>query len=782
MAGQPLSPGQQAAVKSIRAAATISRGALTLDDFAERSFRGVLHVPVWLNSASLPHAEPGRRLRPWEPINLRIPERFPDIPPIASAGHNDFNSLPHVAEGSGFCLRISPGDWDPEFGMAGFLLQVITAYAHIAQGTLDGRLLPWHPPPAYPAAGCVVIRSDLPRARRASDAAVVAWAAGVRVNADRIDIIAWPDFTQEIEQAVQSPADAYQCIQRRLRDLSDAAFLVPALAIPRPIAFEYSYLMQELIEKVAEPQAALLLYRGILHARAFNAELRQQEEPEPPAIFLLRAPADTRFSATDAEAHFAAGVLRASDSQLSDAVFGENALGQLLARLWLLSAPILWTEVYDSRPEMLLRRGAGRPMEKVIGSRVLVLGCGALGAQIAEHCVRAGAARVHVVDSDKVTPGVLLRQPYEDRDIGRPKATTLAGRLNRIRPDTQVSASVADILSLPLPCAQEPGPPDLIIDATANRAVASMIERLRRNTPDTWPPLVTLGISQTATAGIAAVTPGGFTGAGVDLLRKLGVATSQDGELADIHAEFFPPPSERTLFQPEPGCSDTTFAGSATDVSALAAQLLDGALTRLTALTLGTPPARPTRGSLCIARLGRDAGRRPARVTLDIPPDLILDDHQQAYQVRLDPRAAQEMLSIATMAAQDPASSGHTGGLLLGQFSQTAKIAWVTDVTDPPVGSTASHLGLELDVPRAQEELQARHQQSRGLLSLIGFWHVHHGSPEPSDQDRRAMGQALCHAPQLLLLVVGFSEQPSSSCAMSPSTTPTTMHAEVFTP
>jgi hypothetical protein len=155
-AAQPLSPGQNTAVESIRAVAKLSRGALTVGDVGRWPADGLLTVRVWLSSASLPHAEPGLKLRPWEPIDLLIYADFPNVPPIAWAGHGDFSSLPHVTEGSGFCVRISENDWDPSVGITGFLRQVITTYGHISLGTLDGNLLPWHPPPASPGAVSVV--------------------------------------------------------------------------------------------------------------------------------------------------------------------------------------------------------------------------------------------------------------------------------------------------------------------------------------------------------------------------------------------------------------------------------------------------------------------------------------------------------------------------------------------------------------------------------------------------------------------------------------------------
>jgi len=57
----------------------------------------------------------------------------------------------------------------------------------------------------------------------------------------------------------------------------------------------------------------------------------------------------------------------------------------------------------------------------------------------AEICVRVGAAEVTVADTGVVHPGILVRQPYEDADIGQYKAVVLARRLNNVHADDRVS-------------------------------------------------------------------------------------------------------------------------------------------------------------------------------------------------------------------------------------------------------------------------------------------------------------------------------------------------------
>ncbi len=115
-------------------------------------------------------------------------------------------------------------------------------------------------------------------------------------------------------------------------------------------------------------------------------------------------------------------------------------------------ATVPWVQVYDGRPESVLRRTPARPTDKLARAKILLLGCGGLGAPIAEHCVRSGAARLHIVDSGTVSPGVLSRQPYEDADIGKPRPwywpTGSAGSARKAKsPASVVDISASDLFS-----------------------------------------------------------------------------------------------------------------------------------------------------------------------------------------------------------------------------------------------------------------------------------------------------------------------------------------------
>jgi len=81
-------------------------------------------------------------------------------------------------------------------------------------------------------------------------------------------------------------------------------------------------------------------------------------------------------------------------------------------------------------------------------SRVLVVGCGALGSCLSEMMARAGVGRLTIVDRDYVEPSNLQRQSLfeeEDAERGLPKAVAARERLRRINSDVAVEGIVADL-------------------------------------------------------------------------------------------------------------------------------------------------------------------------------------------------------------------------------------------------------------------------------------------------------------------------------------------------
>ncbi len=86
--------------------------------------------------------------------------------------------------------------------------------------------------------------------------------------------------------------------------------------------------------------------------------------------------------------------------------------------------------------------------EKLLASRVLLVGCGALGASHAEMLARAGVGFLRIVDRDFVEFSNLQRQTlYSETDARErlPKAIAAKNRLSKINSEIEVEALIADV-------------------------------------------------------------------------------------------------------------------------------------------------------------------------------------------------------------------------------------------------------------------------------------------------------------------------------------------------
>ena len=172
-----------------------------------------------------------------------------------------------------------------------------------------------------------------------------------------------------------------------------------------------------------------------------------------------------------------------------------------------------------------------------------------------------GARTVELVDNKTVAPGLLVRQGFEDADIGRSKAHALADRLRRIDPDLEAAASTGDLIQRvtgadPLPMV------DLLVDCTASVAVRTALEHALRDAPDTRPPIASVAIDSQAANGIATLSRGNHSGGTLDLTRRLKLEACRTAQFAKPLEAFWPRSAPGEEFQPEPGCSEPTFIGS----------------------------------------------------------------------------------------------------------------------------------------------------------------------------------------------------------------------------
>ena len=98
--------------------------------------------------------------------------------------------------------------------------------------------------------------------------------------------------------------------------------------------------------------------------------------------------------------------------------------------------------------QMLLPGFGEEGQRRLLGSTVLVVGCGALGTHIADMLARAGAGHLVIVDRDFIEITNLQRQVlFDEGDIeeGLPKAEAARRKLERINSDVTVTPVVDDV-------------------------------------------------------------------------------------------------------------------------------------------------------------------------------------------------------------------------------------------------------------------------------------------------------------------------------------------------
>ena len=97
----------------------------------------------------------------------------------------------------------------------------------------------------------------------------------------------------------------------------------------------------------------------------------------------------------------------------------------------------------------ILFKGIGSEgQHRLVQSRVLIVGCGALGSAQAESLARAGVGRMRIADRDFVEASNLQRQTlFTERDASEriPKAVAAANHIGQINQDIAIEAEIVDV-------------------------------------------------------------------------------------------------------------------------------------------------------------------------------------------------------------------------------------------------------------------------------------------------------------------------------------------------
>lgn len=125
--------------------------------------------------------------------------------------------------------------------------------------------------------------------------------------------------------------------------------------------------------------------------------------------------------------------------------------------------------------------------QKLLDGRVLIVGCGALGASHAEMLSRAGVGRLRIVDRDFVEFTNLQRQSlFKESDAAErvPKAIAAKARIGEINSDVEIESVVADVNQSNVE--QLIRDADVILDGTDNFQVRYLLNDAAVKHGKTW--------------------------------------------------------------------------------------------------------------------------------------------------------------------------------------------------------------------------------------------------------------------------------------------------------
>ena len=101
---------------------------------------------------------------------------------------------------------------------------------------------------------------------------------------------------------------------------------------------------------------------------------------------------------------------------------------------------ILNKKLIERYSRQIVLKDVGPPgQEKIIKSKVLVVGAGGLGCPVIDYLSRAGVGNIGIIDHDKVNISNIHRQSlYNTKDIGKFKVSVLKKKIKLVNPEVKI--------------------------------------------------------------------------------------------------------------------------------------------------------------------------------------------------------------------------------------------------------------------------------------------------------------------------------------------------------
>lgn len=373
-------------------------------------------------------------------------------------------------------------------------------------------------------------------------------------------------------------------------------------------------------------------------------------------------------------------------------------------------------------------------------SRVLVIGCGALGSKIGLHLARAGVTELTLVDNDTLSPHNLVRHGLLAGSVGDNKAVGLAKAVRAMFSDDQSNVQIdtmpTDALDILFSCEEQCLKEyHWILDCSASTSVLNALvdSRLGRG-----PRVVRTEIAAAGRLGILMVE-GIERNPRVDDLQMALYDLAVDDDVISLWLQEQQAQTQRFGSALEEitvglGCSSATMR-IADDIISYHASV--AAMSVRDKLTRGTAAS----GLQISCWDMNETNRGAVKFVACSKYRVLIPRRASGWTVRIS-----ESLCTQLQKEVEANAPNETGGLLLGFIHYKRKTVYVTRIMDPPPDSVGSPYAFRLGVKDVPERLDEIQKTTGGLIGYVGEWHSHpHGSSRMSSEDKAAMRQISSH-------------------------------------
>ncbi|MEN8185510.1 MAG: ThiF family adenylyltransferase [Bacteroidota bacterium] len=338
--------------------------------------------------------------------------------------------------------------------------------------------------------------------------------------------------------------------------------------------------------------------------------------------------------------------------------------------------------------------GRGKLDKKITESKILIIGCGALGSSLAEILVRGGAKNIILEDFDNIRGGNLCRANYDLEDMIFFKTDSLIKRLKSISPFVNLDAISVKLNNYDLKIVGEYFDKniDIIFDCSTDNEVTYIIDKLNF-TGETF----SLAITNNAKSFVS------LTGK---------YLTKQANTIFE-YIENEPP----TYFEGT-GCGYPTFEANFNDINAL--------------LNIGL--------KIINDNFSKDKVNESFIITPDFEDQFRIDIEEYEYYY-CDYNKSSIHISKSVLSEIEEITNVHYpkefGGVFVGFKSEVGFI--ITNILVPDEYKNGRTIFVRH--PGAlNERLREIHDITNGKIQYLGEWHSHPDGPTtPSNTDINAM-------------------------------------------